>query len=127
VNIKKSILLRVRLSFLVVTMIACAIFYKINKIQIVEGDKWRKMSDQINLQYRPVKATRGNIYSADGSLLATSLPFYRVVLDPSIAKEEQMKAGLDSLSYQLSLYFKDKSAAAYKRMILEARNSGKNT
>lgn len=124
-NIKKSILLRVRLSFLVVTMIACAIFYKINKIQIVEGDKWRKMSDEINLQYRPVKATRGNIYSADGSLLATSLPFYRVVLDPSIANEEQMKAGLDSLSYQLSLYFKDKSAAAYKRMILEARNSGK--
>ncbi|MEX2514270.1 MAG: penicillin-binding protein [Cyclobacteriaceae bacterium] len=124
-NIKKSILLRVRVSFLVVTLIACAIFYRINTIQFTEGDKWRQMSENIHLQYRPVKATRGNIYSADGSLLATSLPFYRVVIDPSIAKTDQIKSGIDSLSNKLSGYFRDRSAAGYKRMILEARNSGK--
>ena len=67
-NIKKSILLRVRLSFLAVTLIAISIFYRIGVIQVVEGDKWAQLSEEINLQYRPVKATRGNIYGADGSL-----------------------------------------------------------
>ncbi|MFO7823512.1 MAG: penicillin-binding protein [Cyclobacterium sp.] len=124
-NIKKSILLRVRLSFLVVSLIAATIFYRIGTIQLVEGEKWRQMSEDINLQYRPVKATRGNIYSADGSLLATSLPFYRVAMDPSIGSGTTLKSGVDSLSIKLSRFYGDRSAASYKRMILDARNQGK--
>lgn len=124
-NIKRSILFRVRIAFLLVAIFAGVIFYRISYVQFVEGDEWRKMSDNINLQYREVKATRGNIYSADGSLLATSLPFYRVVLDPSIAKGEVYKAGIDSLSQLLSGFYKDKSAASYKRMINDARLNGK--
>ncbi|WP_041934675.1 penicillin-binding protein [Cyclobacterium marinum] len=124
-NIKKSILLRVRLSFLAVTLIAISIFYRIGVIQVVEGDKWAQLSEEINLQYRPVKATRGNIYGADGSLLATSLPFYRVALDPSIDKSPDWKSSVDSLSRNLAAFYKDRSANAYKRMILDARNDGK--
>ncbi|WP_154858811.1 penicillin-binding protein [Cyclobacterium xiamenense] len=124
-NIKKSILLRVRLAFLAVTVIAGAIFYRIGTIQLVEGDKWRQLSEDIHLQYRPVKATRGNIYSADGSLLATSLPFYRVAMDPSIVSGAQLKAKVDSLATLLSDFYRDRSAASYKRMILDARNDGK--
>jgi len=125
VNIKKSILLRVRLSFLVVLLIACSIFYRIGHIQIAEGDKWRQLSEDINLKYRPVKATRGNIYGTEGSLLATSLPFYRVAIDPSIDKSADWKASFDSLSRNLAAFYKDRSANAYKRMILDARNDGK--
>ncbi len=97
-NIKRSILFRVRIAFLMVALFAGAIFYRITQIQFVEGEEWRKMSDNINLQYKEVTATRGNIYSGDGSLLATSLPFYRVVIDPSIAQNEVYKSGIDSLS-----------------------------
>jgi len=104
-----------------VALIAAAIFYRITQIKFVEGEHWNEVSDNINLQYREVKATRGNIYSGDGSLLATSLPFYRVVLDPSIADAELYKSGIDSLSRLLSNFYKDKSAAAYKRMIHDAR------
>lgn len=124
-NIKRSILFRVRIAFLLVALFAGAIFYRISYIQFVEGDQWREMSDNINLQYRAVKATRGNIYSADGSLLATSLPFYRVVLDPSIVNGEAYKSGIDSLSHLLAGFYKDKSAGAYKRMINDARLNGK--
>ncbi|EPR68441.1 Cell division protein [Cyclobacterium qasimii M12-11B] len=124
-NIKKSILLRVRLSFLAVLLIACSIFYRIGHIQMAEGDKWRQLSEDINLKYRPVKATRGNIYGTEGSLLATSLPFYRVAIDPSIDKSTDWKASFDSLARNLSAFYKDRSANAYKRMILDARNDGK--
>jgi len=124
-NIKKSILVRVRVAFLCVVVFALCISAKIGHIQFVEGDKWAKMSEEINFDYKKVKATRGNIYSDNGSLLATDLPFYRVAIDPTLAKDEVFKKGIDSLSMMLSRYYKDKSAKEYKEMLKDARSTGK--
>lgn len=124
-NIKRSIVLRVRIAFILVTLFALAIFYKIVHLQVVEGEKWSAKAENINFQFRQVSATRGNIYAADGSLLATSLPFYKVVIDPMVAKSEIFDKGIDSLSYMLSGHFKDRSAESYKRMIKDARSKGK--
>jgi cell division protein FtsI (penicillin-binding protein 3) len=120
-NIKRSIVLRVRVVFILVALAACAIPYKIAVVQFKEGEKWTAKAEQVNFQYREVPATRGNIYAADGSLLATSLPFYRLAIDPTIAKESKYKAGIDSLSRLLSGFYNDRSATAYKRMINDAR------
>lgn len=124
-NIKRSIVLRVRIAFVAVALIAGAILYKIVHLQFAEGEKWAAKSESINFQYRQVSATRGNIYAADGSLMATSLPFYRVVIDPVVAKEEVYRAGIDSLAFLLSSYYRDRSADSYKRMIADARTTGK--
>lgn len=124
-NIKRSIVLRVRVVFILVALAACAIPYKIAMVQVKEGEKWRAKAEQVNFQYREVPATRGNIYASDGSLLATSLPFYRVAMDPTVADQDQIRAGIDSLSRLLSGFFKDKSATAYKRMIQDARGDKK--
>nr|WP_207758651.1 penicillin-binding protein [Algoriphagus lutimaris] len=106
-------------------MVAAAIPYRIAKLQLEEGDKWREKAETINFKYREVPATRGNIYAGDGSLMATSLPFYRVAIDPTIVKEDRYKAKIDSLSQKLSAFYKDKSATAYKRMITDARKDNK--
>ncbi len=124
-NVKQSILIRVRVVFILIALAAAAIPYRIGKLQFTEGDQWREKAETINFQYREVPATRGNIYAGDGSLLATSLPFYRVAIDPTIAKGSLFNAGLDSLSRKLSAFYKDKSAAAYKRMINDARLDNK--
>lgn len=124
-NIKKSILLRVRVAFLFVALFAIAVIAKIAHLQVVEGDKWRKMGERISFDYRKVKATRGNIYSDNGSLLATSLPFYRVAFDATMPNEEVFKKGIDSLSYRLANFFRDKSAVEYKHMLKDARKQGK--
>ena len=124
-NIKRSIVLRVRIAFILVALFAGAIFYRIVHLQFMEGEKWQAKSETLNFQYKQVSATRGNIYAADGSLLATSLPFYRVVIDPMVAKEDVFSKGIDSLSYQLSAHFKDKSLASYKRTIKDARSERK--
>jgi cell division protein FtsI (penicillin-binding protein 3) len=126
VNIKKSIVLRVRIAFLLIFLFASAIIVKLLKVQVVEGERWRKLAAQNLLQYRIVKATRGNIYSDNGSLLATSLPFYKVVIDPTIADEEIYKQGIDSLAMFLSRYYNDRSAAEYKRRINDARLSNRH-
>ena len=124
-NIKNSILLRVRLAFLPMVLFGVAIVYRIGVIQMVEGDKWRSLKAEIGLEYRPVPATRGNIISDNGSLLATSIPFYKLAMDPSRPTKETLDGGIDSLAYKLSLFFKDESAQNYKQRILDARNSGR--
>lgn len=124
-NFKRSILIRVRVIFILIALGASLIPYRIAQLQLDEGDVWREKAETINFQYREVPATRGNIYASDGSLLATSLPFYRVALDPTVAKDSRYKAGIDSLSKFLSGFYKDRSAASYKRMINDARLDNK--
>ena len=124
-NIKKSILLRARLAFLCVMLFAGAIVTKIFHIQMMEGEKWRKISDEIGLQYRTIKATRGNIYSDNHSLLATSLPFYKVAFDPTIADKELFNQNIDSLTYLLSKHFKAHSQLYLKRKIVNARKNNR--
>lgn len=124
-SIKSSILLRVRIAFLLMLIFSAGIIYKIAHIQIVEGSKWKAQAQSIGLQYRSVKATRGNIYSDNGSLLATSLPFYKVAFDPSLSEESIFKEGIDSLAFLLSDFFKDYSFKDYKRRITDARLSGR--
>ncbi|MFA0962819.1 penicillin-binding protein [Roseivirga sp. BDSF3-8] len=120
-NIKKSILLRVRIAFLLIVLFAGAIVFRIVHIQQVEGERWRQKAENIGLKFRTVRATRGNIYSDNGSLLATSLPFYRVAFDPTIADDEMFRNGIDSLCLNLSRYYGDRSPQEYKRRIVNAR------
>ncbi|SFG78960.1 cell division protein FtsI (penicillin-binding protein 3) [Algoriphagus hitonicola] len=118
-------MLRVRIVFILIALATAAIPMRIATIQFEQGDKWRAKAETINFQYREVPATRGNIYAGDGSLLATSLPFYRVAMDPTMAKAERYNAGIDSLARLLSGYYKDKSAGVYKRLITDARRDNK--
>ncbi len=83
------------------------------------------MANEIGLQYKTIKATRGNIYSDNGSLLLTSLPFYRLAFDPTIIPDDLFKEDIDSLSLLLSRFFKDKRVSDYKRMIENARLKGR--
>lgn len=124
-NIKKSILIRVRLAFLAVLIFAVCVAAKVGHIQIAEGEKWKKMSEDIMFDFRKVKATRGNIYSDNGSLLATSLPFYKVAFDPTLADKTVFSNGIDSLSMLLSRHFKDRTATDYKELLKDARSTGK--
>ena len=124
-NIKRSILLRVRVAFLFIVLFAIAVVVKTGHIQFAEGEKWAAMGERISFDYKRVKATRGNIYSDNGSLLATSLPFYKVAFDATQPKDEVFKKGLDSLAYHLSRFFGDKSRKDYKHILQDARATDK--
>ena len=120
-NIKKSIVLRIRIAFLAILLFSFAIGYKIIVIQYVQGDRWAKLHEENLLDFKDVKPTRGNIFSDDGSLLATSLPFYRVCIDPTIAEDDVYRNGINKLASNLAAYFKDKTASEYKRKMEKCR------
>lgn len=122
-NIKRSILLRVRVAFLLVFLFSAAVAYRLFSLQFIEGSRWREVAANTSLKYRTIKATRGNIYSDNGSLLATSLPFYRVCLDPTIATDEVFRQSIDSLSIRLSRFYGDKTPTEYKQKLINARKA----
>ena len=127
-NVKKSILVRVRLVFLLGVFFAFAIAYRIVHIQYVDGDEWRAKSNSFTK--KEIKATRGNIYSDDGSLLATSLPLYRLGFDPSVSRKDKKLAeifqnGLDSLSMLLAQRFGTHTQQEYKNMLIDAHKGTK--
>lgn len=124
-NIRKSILKRVYLAFGLMVFGALAVFAKLLHLQYVDGEKWRNIADSLTIQERVVEAARGNIYSIDGSLLATSVPEYEIRFDAmSIPSEysDVFNSKVDSLASKLASFFKDKSARQYLVMLKEARN-----
>jgi|AntAceMinimDraft_17_1070374.scaffolds.fasta_scaffold02477_3 cell division protein FtsI (penicillin-binding protein 3) len=124
-DIKKDILWRIYLIYLCVLIFAFVIIGKVVKIQFVEGEQWLNKSKNSTLRYSDIKANRGNIYSDDGNLLATSLPFFDVRIDLiSNIKEKVFNKQIDSLSYCLSMLFKDKTKSQYKNILINARKQG---
>jgi cell division protein FtsI (penicillin-binding protein 3) len=124
-NIRTSILLRVRIVFLACLCFAGLIFWRVLVIQFKEGDKWKKMAEEVTLRYMKVPATRGNIFSDNGGLLATSLPFFKMSMDPTIPSDELLKAKIDSFCYNLEKYFGGKTANEYKQQIFNYRKNRK--
>ena len=73
-----------------------------------------------------IQASRGNIFSDDGSLLAISMPLYNVFLDLSVIDEQLFNNEVNSLSQSLSLLFKDKSTEQYEQYLRDSRSKKNN-
>lgn len=124
-DIKKDILWRVYLIFLGIVVFSLFIIGRTVYIQQVEGDYWKQMSDSLHLEYRELDAERGTIYSEDGSMLSTSIPYFDVRIDFGAdglreKNGKRFKENIDSLSIELAALFADQSAAAYKKELTAA-------
>ncbi len=127
-NIRTNILLRVYLAFGLIVVLAGAVFFKLCHLQFVQGDKWRKKADSLSVQYVNTDAARGNIFSNDGSLLATSVPEYELHMDMLAAGIEDDKVfydKVDSLALKMSEFFGDRSRREYSMMLRDARREKK--
>lgn len=89
-NIRQDILFRARLVSLVVLAIAVTVGVRLWVIQQVDGEKWRNKSGS-PIEIHTIPAIRGNIYASDGSLLATSLPYYHLGLDLNLMRNPKNK------------------------------------
>nr|MBC7613524.1 transpeptidase family protein [Pseudopedobacter sp.] len=126
-NIRTNILLRVYAAFGLIIIFAMAVIAQMVNVQIFKGEKYRKMAASLSTKYAEVEAARGNIYSIDGSLLATSVPEYDIRMDllaGGIQEDEVFYSKVDSLAYKLANYFEDKSEKEYSRLLRNARHDG---
>ena len=69
----KHITYRIYLVAVTIFLVAVAIVVKLTNIQWVQGDALRAKAKEETVKSFVIPANKGNIYSADGSLLATSM------------------------------------------------------
>lgn len=117
---KKTIINRYGLIVIAFLIVFVLIFAYIIRIMFVEGEQWRALGIQETVKKdREITPNRGNIYAADGRLLATSEPLYGVYMDflSEGIREDTLKKYMGDLAVALSKKFPDRSAAQYKKIL----------
>ena len=124
-DIKKDFLWRIYLMYVFIVLFGLSVIIKVCTIQFAEGDYWREKEQELTMKYFNIEASRGNIFSADGSLLATSVPIFElrmdVVSEPVTDKIFYEK--LDSLSEKLALTFNHRSKNEWRAALKSARKN----
>jgi cell division protein FtsI (penicillin-binding protein 3) len=121
-EVKRDILWRVYLSFIGIVLLSFIVLGRAFYIQHAEGAYWRSKSDSLHTRIVNLDADRGTIFSEDGSMLSTSIPFFTIYIDFGAEglrekNGKRFREHLDSLSMALSGLFKDASSAAYKQLL----------
>lgn len=109
---------------IVMGLFAIAIVVKAGYIMVAEKSYWEEVASQQKNDSLPILPTRGNILSADGELMASSLPEFKIYLDFYAMKEgKKDTAFVDSIDYickGLNEIFPEKSAADFKTDLMKA-------
>ena len=119
----KNSILRIYIVAVVIFFMALAIVIKITNIQWVEGDSLRKLANKHSIKNFVIPANKGNIYSADGSLLATSVPNYNIRFDALAPNTKDFQKYIKPLSDSLGVLF-NKPSNFFQLELTRARTSG---
>lgn len=129
-NIKNEVLIRVYVVAGAVLLVGIVIAVKLFTLGVTDAAKWRKKADEQFLRWVDAPSDRGNIVAEDGSLLATSLPFFEIHFDAKAEgmTDELFNANVDSLAFLLSTYIDQQyTPGAYKDWLVSLRNADKST
>jgi len=121
---RKTILMRAYLVYVAVLLFAVAIVGRIIVLQWGQGGYWKKQAEEMVYKYENIEARRGNIYSDDESLLATSVQLFDIGMDvnPKVVPDSIFFKDVDSLSIKLGQLFSvDKNVFLTK--LKKARNN----
>jgi len=120
---KQVIFSRVYLVYGMICLFAMIIIGQAFNLQIIQGEKWRAKEESLTRNFREIEAVRGNIYAADESLLATSIPKYEVRFDAytDALTDNYFNEHVDSLAFELAQLFPEKSKSEYLTNLKAAR------
>lgn len=124
-EIRKAILTRFGLVYGSIVLFCLYIIVRVFIIQ--HTDRWDREAQKLEIKEFALAARRGDICAADGSPLATSIPYYELRMDmgaPGLAKDFYSK--VDSLALCLSRFFRDKSAGTYRAELKRAYSQQKH-
>lgn len=119
VEVKHSAVRIFLVSFAMIA-VAGAVIFHLTKIQWTQGAHYRKLASQNTVKVFEIKANKGNIYSADGSLLATTVPNYNFRFDAMAASTEDFNEFIAPLCDSLHRII-NKPAAEFETNLRKAR------
>ena len=101
---------------------ALLVVFKLSKIQFVQGEVYRSLAEKRSIKNVIIPANRGNVYSVDGSLLATSVPKYDIRIDLVTSSERNFQSNIQALCDSISV-FNGSSSLELQKRIREARQN----
>ena len=122
---KTNSLLRTALVYFAALAVGVVIIVKAVLVQTKDGDELRQLADQVETRFDTLQASRGDILSDDGSLLATDVPIFEVGIDPQVINDSLFNADIDLLGQQLANLFPKRNAARWKKGLVEAKANGR--
>ena len=122
-SIERKIMFRYYISLTFIVFFALILIGKLLYIQIEEGDYYRKISENNTIKNFILEPSRGNIYSDDNSLLATTTPRYEIRWDSKVPSEQNFQKNILNLSKGLSKIL-GKKFNYYLDILKRARKDG---
>ncbi len=120
---RKIILGRYTVFTAILVIIGCVVIGRAGYMMFFERHYWETVASRFIKENIPIKPTRGNIISADGKLMASSLPEYRIYLDCTANKDDDdpefdtrklLLKNVFKISEGLHQIFPDKSAREFR-------------
>ena len=89
---------------------------KLIYIQVVEGERYKVIASNQTVKNVVLQPSRGNIYSEDGSLMATSVAQYEVRWDSKVPSNSLYKNNIQNLVKGLSLILQVPSIKLFEKL-----------
>ena len=118
---KTDTLWKTYLVYFLILIFGIAIIVKIVVVQTKDSKKYVELAKEHNYRIDTLEAARGNIFSADGQLLATSVPVYDVFFDFLAIDSNLYKQKVDSLCIQMAQLLPKRNPAQWKGFLEEGR------
>lgn len=124
--VRDEIVWRSGIVYLAIALIAAALLIRIIVLQYVQRGKWSDMSEKYVYKTAEMPASRGDILTCDGRLLASSVPYYTIYMDTRSTgmTGATFSNGINGLSAGLSHLVGERSPAGWKSTITDARRKG---
>ncbi|WP_298766421.1 penicillin-binding protein [uncultured Polaribacter sp.] len=98
-----------------------AIIFKVLHLQYVQGDKYRELAVDLTIRQDTIYANKGNVYAADGNLLATSMSKFTIYMDLVTVDGQVFEDNIVALSNELSQLL-GKSSSYHQKRLRNAKN-----
>jgi cell division protein FtsI (penicillin-binding protein 3) len=118
---KKSILTKFYLVAAFMTLFLLAIILRVINLQYVQGDAYRKLATELTVRQDTIYANKGNVYAADGNLLATSMSKFNIFMDLVTVNNSIFEENIVGLSNELSSLLGN-SSSYYQKKLRTAKN-----
>ena len=102
-----------------VLLFGIAVIMKIILVQMKDNSELLKKAEEREYRVMNLEASRGNIISADGQLMATSIPIYDVFFDYKAVDSTFLANNIDSLCRQMAGLFPKRNASQWKAFLAE--------
>ena len=110
---------RTYLCYFLILIFGIAIIVKIIVVQTKDSKELQALAEKREYRVRTLEASRGNIFSSDGQLMATTIPVYDVFFDYKAVDSTLLANNIDSLCLQMSQLLPKRTPNQWKAFFAE--------